>query len=82
VLDSGIGHWWSRFIYFFNFVVVFSSLYFRFRILIGDFCINRRCAPTVWCASPFFKLKRDLEIERETEMAREMHMKMVGDGDN
>ncbi len=46
----------------FFFVVVFSSLYFRFRILTGDFCINRRCAPTLFGALPLFKLERDIDI--------------------
>ncbi len=31
---------------------------------------------------PFFKFERDIEMVRETEMAREMLMEMVGDGDS
>jgi hypothetical protein len=54
---------------FFNYAVVFSSVDFRFRFqqlststLMGDFIINRQCAPNFLDSLSLFELVREMEM--------------------
>ncbi len=68
---------------FSNFVVVFFCLVvFPFPLAYSDFSFSRRCDPNPFLNLGMERWRLDIEKARETEMVREMYMKMVGDGDS
>jgi hypothetical protein len=82
-------HWRLLFV---SFLILLRLFFHVFPFLLNkanfprDFFMNRQCANNSSVRLPFFQLGREMdrsiEMLRETEMVREMHMKIGGDGDS